>query len=339
MVNMISNWYKRHFSNPDTVALLAIIICSFLFIYFFCNILMPVFVAISIAFLLDWPATKLTQCGISRTMSVSIVVFAFISISLITFLGLMPVIWQQGTNLVKEAPLMFSEGQAYLLIPNKDITQNAKKRLSAIRKLTKLGSGFNIALEDLEIRGAGNLFGTEQSGNIYDVGIEFYLDLLEKEIGKLKNNQQIESLETEIISQISFFIPRKYIESSETRLFYYKKISLINKKEDSIKIIEELLDKFGTVPQEILNLICISEIKIECERLRVSKIILKKEALIINIKKIGKITNAQIEIINFDAKPSETLEFLSKISKMEDILKSNYEIINDKFIINSRLLL
>ena len=231
------------------------------------------------------------------------------------------------------------KGRAYLLIPNKDITQNAKKRLSAIRKLTKLGSGFNIALEDLEIRGAGNLFGTEQSGNIYDVGIEFYLDLLEKEIGKLKNNQQIESLETEVISQISFFIPRKYIESSETRLFYYKKISLVNKKGDSIKIIEELLDKFGTVPQEILNLICISEIKIECERLRVSKIILKKEALIMNIKKIGKITNAQIEIINFDAKPSETLEFLSKISKMEDILKSNYEIINDKFIINSRLLL
>ena len=120
MVNMINNWYKRHLSNPDTVALLAIIICSFLFIYFFSNILMPVFVAISIAFLLDWPATKLSHLGISRTASVSIVVSIFIGLSLVAILGLMPVIWQQGTNLVKEAPHMFSQAQAYLLtLPDK----------------------------------------------------------------------------------------------------------------------------------------------------------------------------------------------------------------------------
>lgn len=120
MVNMINNWYKRHLSNPDTVALLAIIICSFLFIYFFSNILMPVFVAVSIAFLLDWPTTKLCHLGVSRTASVSIVLSIFIGISLIALLGLMPVIWQQGTNLVKEAPNMFSQAQAYLLtLPEK----------------------------------------------------------------------------------------------------------------------------------------------------------------------------------------------------------------------------
>ena len=71
-------------------------------------------------------------------------------------------------------------------VPDKEITENAKKRLSAMKRLTKLGSGFNLALEDLEIRGAGNLFGIEQSGNIYDVGIEFYLDWLEKEVNKRK---------------------------------------------------------------------------------------------------------------------------------------------------------
>lgn len=112
---MINNWYKRHLSNPDTIALLAIIICSFLFIYFFSNILMPVFVAVSIAFLLDWPATKLTMFGLSRTSSVALVVTAFIGMSLVAMLGLMPIIWQQGTNLVKEAPHMFSQAQAYLL--------------------------------------------------------------------------------------------------------------------------------------------------------------------------------------------------------------------------------
>ncbi len=81
---------------------------------------MPVFVAISIAFLLDWPATKLSHLGISRTASVSIVVSIFIGLSLVAILGLMPVIWQQGTNLVKEAPHMFSQAQAYLLtLPDK----------------------------------------------------------------------------------------------------------------------------------------------------------------------------------------------------------------------------
>lgn len=120
MINMIGNWYKRHFSNPDTMVLLAIIIFSFLFIYFFSNILMPVFVAISIAFLLDWPATKISQLGLSRTTSVTLVVLLFIGLSLLTILGLMPIIWQQGSNFVKEVPSMLSQAQTYLLtLPEK----------------------------------------------------------------------------------------------------------------------------------------------------------------------------------------------------------------------------
>ena len=120
MLNMLKSWYTRHLSDPDTVALLAIIICSFLFIYFFSDILTPVFVAISIAFLLDWPATKLAALGIKRTTSVTIIVILFISVSLLAILGLMPIIWRQGTNLVKEAPNMLNHAQDYLLtLPEK----------------------------------------------------------------------------------------------------------------------------------------------------------------------------------------------------------------------------
>lgn len=120
MVSMLSNWYRRKFSDPDTVALLAILVCSFLFIYFFSNILMPVFVAVSIAFLLDWPVTKLSKSGFSRGVSASFIVALFLGLSLFAFLGLMPIIWQQGSNLVQEAPNMYAQTQSYLLtLPEK----------------------------------------------------------------------------------------------------------------------------------------------------------------------------------------------------------------------------
>ena len=81
------------------------------------------------------------------------------------------------------------KGYAYLILDqNKKFNKNAIRRLDAIKTLSSLGSGFNLAMEDLEIRGAGNLFGTDQSGNIYDVGVEFYLDLLDSEIRKINNS-------------------------------------------------------------------------------------------------------------------------------------------------------
>ena len=110
------------------------------------------------------------------------------------------------------------KGYAYLLIPeNKDMSVNAAKRLTAIKRLSKLGTGFNLALEDLEIRGAGNLFGTEQSGNIYEVGVEFYLQLLEDEIRKINKTLPDEILNMEINSKDKINIPTSYISSAEKK--------------------------------------------------------------------------------------------------------------------------
>ena len=120
MINMMNNWYKRHFSNPDNMVLFAIIIFSFLFVYLFSNILMPVFVAVAIAFLLEWPATKISSFGVSRTTSVTFVMVLFVGVSLLVILGLVPIIWQQGVHFAKEAPNMFSQAQTYLLtLPEK----------------------------------------------------------------------------------------------------------------------------------------------------------------------------------------------------------------------------
>jgi putative permease len=115
MVSLFSQWYKRKFSDPNAVTLMVILLSAFLFVFLFNNLLMPVFVAIAIAFLLDLPVHRLVRLGLSRTFAVGIVVAGFIGISLVGILGLMPVIWQQSSNLLQEVPQMVSQGQTYLL--------------------------------------------------------------------------------------------------------------------------------------------------------------------------------------------------------------------------------
>jgi len=114
MVQFFTDWYQRKFSDPHVVTLVVILLAIFLFVYFLSSLLMPVFVALSIAFLLDLPVNKLTLMGLSRTAAVASVVSAFIGISLIAFLGLMPVIWQQSSNLFQELPKMLMQGKVYL---------------------------------------------------------------------------------------------------------------------------------------------------------------------------------------------------------------------------------
>ena len=126
MFKLFSEWYTRKFSDPHAVTLVVILICAFLFIALFSHLLMPVLVALGIAFLLDLPVNKLVDLKISRTGSTIFVVSTFVGVTLISMLGLMPIIWQQSSNLLQEAPSMVSEGQKYLLtLPEKypDIIQ------------------------------------------------------------------------------------------------------------------------------------------------------------------------------------------------------------------------
>ncbi len=115
MFKLFSDWYTRKFSDPHAVTLAVILVCSFLFIALFSQLLMPVLVALCIAFLLDLPVNKLTNLKLSRTAATVIVVGAFVGITLIAMFGLMPIIWKQSSNLLQEVPHMVSEGQKYLL--------------------------------------------------------------------------------------------------------------------------------------------------------------------------------------------------------------------------------
>jgi len=120
MFKLFSDWYTRKFSDPHAVTLVVILVCIALFIALFSNLLMPVFVAIALAFLLDLPVNKLMQSSMSRSSATVVVVVTFLGFSLLAVLGLMPIIWKQSSNLLQEVPHMISQGQGYLLtLPEK----------------------------------------------------------------------------------------------------------------------------------------------------------------------------------------------------------------------------
>ncbi|MCV2884047.1 AI-2E family transporter [Aestuariibacter sp. AA17] len=115
MIGVVGRWYKRKFSDPDSVTLLFLLVFTFLVLALWGDILMPVLVAFVIAYLLEWPVNKLCQLGASRTLSVIGVLVTFIGVSIFTFVGLVPVVTQQSANLLKELPQIWDQGMSWLL--------------------------------------------------------------------------------------------------------------------------------------------------------------------------------------------------------------------------------
>ncbi|QOL25180.1 AI-2E family transporter [Thalassotalea sp. LPB0316] len=138
MVRMLTDWYKQKFSDPNAVALIVILLALFVLFYFFNNILMPVFVALAIAFLLDKPVNRLSRLGLGRSISTTVIVTLFVGISMLAILGLMPIVWQQGANLINEAPAMISSAQQYLFtLPERYPELISVEQLQTLISLTK----------------------------------------------------------------------------------------------------------------------------------------------------------------------------------------------------------
>ena len=114
MLEMLNRWYKRRFSDPHAVSLVAMLLGGFVVIYFFGNLLAPILVAIVLAYLLEWPVAKMEQVGIPRLLSVVLVLTLFIGVCLLAFFGLIPTVWVQTLNLLADLPSMFNDFQAYL---------------------------------------------------------------------------------------------------------------------------------------------------------------------------------------------------------------------------------
>ncbi len=153
------------------------------------------------------------------------------------------------------------QAYAYFLVPRLDsLGKDALKRLKAVVETSVAGGGFKLAMKDLQIRGAGNILGVSQSGQIADVGYELYLDLLKSAVEELKGMPVEEMVEPEVNLAIPAYIPDSYIEHVEERLAAYRLISKADQQE-AAEILEDLEDRFGPVPQEVKNLFELAEIK------------------------------------------------------------------------------
>ncbi|MDR1373577.1 MAG: transcription-repair coupling factor [Treponema sp.] len=162
---------------------------------------------------------------------------------------------------------------AYLFYPqNRALSELAIKRLQVISDFTELGSGFKIAMKDMELRGAGNLLGWEQSGEIYSVGFDLYLHLLDEAIRRLQDEHYEADIETLLELEYSGFIPDGYIDSAQEKMEFYKKIASIRDKEELERVYGELLDRFGPLPDEAASLLSLAEIRIICREIAVSSL-------------------------------------------------------------------
>lgn len=168
---------------------------------------------------------------------------------------------------------------AYLMYQkDKVLTEVAEKRLRAIREFTEFGAGFKVAMRDLEIRGAGNLLGTEQSGHMMNIGYELYCKMVDDAVralqGEIVNDNKEE---TSVEIPVSAYIPERYIENETLKLQMYKKIAAVRSYDDEDEILDELLDRFGDVPRETVNLVKLSHIRYLAEEMSVTRIHQVKE--------------------------------------------------------------
>ncbi|MFQ5736317.1 MAG: transcription-repair coupling factor [Thermodesulfobacteriota bacterium] len=169
---------------------------------------------------------------------------------------------------------------AYFVCPSMaELTGDARKRIEVIRELAEPGSGFKIASYDLEIRGAGELLGTAQSGQIAAVGFEMYTSLLEEAVREMKGEKVVEEVEPEITLAISSFIPEEYIPDVRQRLGFYKRLASVDAQDDIYAIEEEMADRYGPVPAFVENLMQTMELKLLLKRLRARELSQKGKRL------------------------------------------------------------
>jgi transcription-repair coupling factor (superfamily II helicase) len=180
---------------------------------------------------------------------------------------------------------------AYLICPpRQQLSREAMKRLRAIQELTELGSGFRLAMRDLEIRGAGNLLGHLQSGHIAEVGFELYNSLLEQAIKELKGEEVRERVTPEIHLPIEAHIPPDYIAHDNQRLILYKRLAVLQGEEEVERIKGELEDRFGPVPQSLLNLLEVIRLKLWLSQFSVKRFELRDKRAVLAFAREGVIS-------------------------------------------------
>ncbi len=177
------------------------------------------------------------------------------------------------------------QAYAYLMYEkDKVLTEVAEKRLKAIKEFTEFGSGFKIAMRDLEIRGAGNLLGSEQHGHMAAIGYDLYVKLLEDTIHELKGEVVARYEDTTIELNVNAFIPETYISNPSHKIEIYKKIASIRNLQDLYAIEEEIEDRYGDIPSSVRNLLNISYVKAIGQQVKITNIVQRENEIKIAFK-------------------------------------------------------
>ncbi len=222
-----------------------------------------------------------------------------------------------------------SDRQAYAYFTydgNKVLSENAYKRLEAISEFTSMGSGFKIAVRDLEIRGAGNVLGVEQHGHMQKVGYAMYVELLKQAISEVKGEKVESEIDVKVETNISAFIANEFVEKYEQRISLYMAISKIKSKEDYLRELTRIKEVYGDLPIEILNLMKIALIKNIASMIGVFKVVIKNtlELHFVNLdlfkEKFEKIKDSNYNfVLNFEKEPIIEMNLSRYIDSKLDI--------------------
>ena len=209
-----------------------------------------------------------------------------------------------------------SDRQAYAYITykrDKLLSEVADKRLKAIKEFTEFGSGFKIAMRDLEIRGAGSLLGEIQSGHLEQVGYDTYCKLLDEVVKEMKGIKVTEEADVQVDLNVTCYIPDNYIEDSGQKIEVYQKIALCRTEEDIQNVIDEVIDRYGNMPKELENLLEVARIKQLAKEQNIVKVESKQNGVVFTF---DSSENIKYDIAELVRKYGNKIKFSAGIKPM-----------------------
>jgi len=217
---------------------------------------------------------------------------------------------------------------AYLLIPKEvELTPIARRRLAALKEFSDLGAGFKIAALDLELRGAGNLLGGEQSGHIEAIGFELYTQMLDRAVREMKGEAAPDEAETQLNLGLNIRIPAEYIPEENQRLRMYKRVAGVETESQLSDVGSELKDRYGPPPAAVRNLLDYASLKLLCMRVGVNAIERKRDSVTFKFRQNAAVDPEQLARFvsaqrGAQFTPDGMLKFVLKANAADDVLRS-----------------
>jgi transcription-repair coupling factor (superfamily II helicase) len=217
---------------------------------------------------------------------------------------------------------------AYLLLPAEvELTPIARRRLAALKEFSDLGAGFKIAALDLELRGAGNMLGGEQSGHIEAIGFELYTQMLERAVREMKGEAAPDEAETQLNLGLNIRIPADYVPEENQRLQMYKRVARVETESQLADVTAELQDRFGPPPPAVRNLLDYASLKLLCMKVGINAIERKRDFVTLKFQQNASVEPEQLARFVSDQRgaqftPDGVLKFVLKAAAAEEVLRA-----------------